>query len=118
MFGFKGKGKLQPIIVNRTRYDMHRSDSVKPGLHIVVKIAEHACEHALKKISNLSTYQLQIFPAKYEYLRSLHLCKDQGIHETLKKRTRKHMLVVLTTYMEARFKTNLCNLTFSAFRKA
>ena len=38
---------------------------LKHGLHITV----------LK----FSTYQLQIFLVKYEYLQSLQLCEDQGI---------------------------------------
>ena len=49
---------------------------VKPGLHIVVIIAEHACDHVLKRVLKLSTYRLQAFLVKYEYLRSLQLCED------------------------------------------
>ena len=59
-----------------------------PGLHLdkVVTIAEHACNHVLKRVLKLSAYRLQIFLVKYEYLRSLQLCEDQGIRGKLKKR--------------------------------
>ena len=39
---------------------------------------------------------------KYEYLRSLQLCEDQGILDKLKKRVFSHVLAILTTYMETR----------------
>ena len=35
--------------------------NVKPGLHIVVTVAEHACNDASKRILKLSIYPLQIF---------------------------------------------------------
>ena len=41
---------------------------VKPGLHIVVTIAEHACDRVPKRLLMLSSYRLQIFLMKYEYL--------------------------------------------------
>ena len=47
--------------------------SVKPDLHIVVTIAQHACDRVLKKVLKLSTYRLPIFLVKYQYLRSLQL---------------------------------------------
>ena len=40
----------------------------KPGLHIVVTIAEHASDVAPKKILRLSIHRWQIFLVKYEYL--------------------------------------------------
>ena len=40
--------------------------AVKPGLHIVVRIAEHACDDASKRILKLSTYRLKILPVKYQ----------------------------------------------------
>ena len=43
--------------------------SVKPDLHIVVTIAQHACDRVPKRFLKLSTYRLQIFLVKYEYLR-------------------------------------------------
>ena len=48
---------------------------VKAGLHpdIVITIAEHACDHVLKRVLKLSAYRFQIFFVKYEYLRSLQL---------------------------------------------
>ena len=75
---------------------------LKPGLHLdtVVRIAEHACDYALKRVLKLSACRLQIFLVKYEYLRSLQLCEDQSIRGKLKKRVRKHVLAILTTYME------------------
>ena len=41
---------------------------VKPGLHIVVKAAEHACDDASKRILKLSIYSLQLFLVKHQYL--------------------------------------------------
>ena len=76
--------------------------SVKPDLHIVVTIAQHACDRVLKRILKLSTYRLQIFLVKYEYLRSLQLCEDQGIPGNLKRAVSKHVLAIFTTYMETR----------------
>ena len=54
------------------------STRLKPGLHIVVTIAEHASDDVSKKILKLSTYQLQIFFVKYKYLRSLQPCEDKS----------------------------------------
>ena len=48
--------------------------SVKPDLHMVVTIAQHACDRVLKRVLKLSTYRLQILLVKYEYLPSLQLC--------------------------------------------
>ena len=48
--------------------------SVKPDLHIVVTIAQYDCDRVLNRVLKLSTYRLQIFLVKYEYLRSLQLC--------------------------------------------
>ena len=58
----------------------------KPGLHLkkVVTITKHACDHVLKRVLKQSAYRLQIFLVKYEYLRSLQLCEDQGIRRNLK----------------------------------
>ena len=45
--------------------------SVKPGLHVVVRLAEHACDDASKRILKSSTYRLQMFLVRDQYLRSL-----------------------------------------------
>ena len=74
---------------------------LKPGLHIVVTIAQHACDRILKRVLKPSTYRLQIFLVKFEYLRSSQLCEDQGIRGKLNKPVRKHVLTILTTYMES-----------------
>ena len=41
---------------------------LKPGLHIVVTVAEHACDDASKRILKLLIYPLQIFLVKHQYL--------------------------------------------------
>ena len=41
---------------------------LKPGLHIVVTVAEHACDDASKRILKLSIYPLQIFLVELQYL--------------------------------------------------
>ena len=51
----------------------------------VMTIAKHACDHVLKKVLKQSAYRLQIFLVKYEYLRSLQLCEDQGTGRKLKR---------------------------------
>ena len=76
--------------------------SVKPDLHIVVTIAQHACDRALKKVLKLSTYRLQIFLVKHEYLQSLQLCEDQGICGKFKRPVSKCVLAIFTTDMETR----------------
>ena len=78
---------------------------VKPGLHIVVTIAEHASDDAPKRILKLPTHRLQIFLVKREYLPSSQLCEDKGIREKLKKRVCNHVLAILTTYTETRLKS-------------
>ena len=64
---------------------MHNFILVKPGLHIVITIAQHACDRVLKRVLKLSGFRLQIFLVNYEYLRSLQLCEDQGIRGKLEK---------------------------------
>ena len=56
---------------------MHCIQFLKPGLHIVVKVAEHACDDATKKILKPSTYRLKIFLVKYQNLRPLQKFRDQ-----------------------------------------
>ena len=87
---------------NAGRVFMHNFSLAKPGLHIVVTITEHACDRVLKRVLKLSTYRLQIFLAKYGYLRSLRLCEDQGICGKLQNPVHKHALAILTTYTETR----------------
>ena len=76
--------------------------SVKPGLHTVVRVAERACDDALKRILKPSTYVLQIFLVRDEYLRLLLPHGDQAIAGQLEKHALKPMLAILTTYMETR----------------
>ena len=76
--------------------------SLKPGLHIVVRIAEHACDDTSKRILKLSKYRLQIFLGKDQYLSSLQQYGDQAIAVQLEKHVLQPMLAILTTYMETR----------------
>ena len=66
--------------------------NLKPGLHIVVRVAEHACDDASKRILKPSTYRLQIFLVTDQYLRSLLPHGDQAIAEQLEKHVLKPML--------------------------
>ena len=77
---------------------------LKPGLHIVVTIAEHASDDAPKRILRLSTHPLQIYLVKYEYLGSSLLCEDQVPREKPIKGVCNDVLAILTTYMETRLK--------------
>ena len=65
--------------------------SLKPGLHIVVTIAEHASDAALKRILRLLIHRLQIFLVKYEYPPSLQPCEYQRIPGKLKIRVCSHV---------------------------
>ena len=76
--------------------------SVMPDLHIVVTIAQHVCDRVLNRVLKLSTYGLQMFFAKYEYLRSLQLFEDRGICGKLKRPVSKHVPAIFTAYMETR----------------
>ena len=85
---------------------MYSLQELKPGLHldIVITIAEHACDHVLKRVLKLSAYRLQIFLVKDH--------EDQDIPGKLKKWVRKHVLVILTTHMEIRLSKDaqdICN---------
>ena len=74
----------------------------KPGFHIVVRVVERACDDASKRILKPSTYRLQIFLVRDQYLRSLLPHGDQDIAGQFEKHVLKPMLAILTTYMETR----------------
>ena len=80
------------------------NQTLKLGLHIVVRVAEHACDDASKRVSKPSTYRLQIFLVRDQYLRSLLPHGDKTIAGQLEKHVLKPMLAILTTYMETRLK--------------
>ena len=48
-YGNKNEGNAELVA-------MHSSIFVKPGLHIVITIAQHACDRVLKRVLKLSTY--------------------------------------------------------------
>ena len=73
----------------------------KPGLDIVVRVAEHACDDASKRIFRPSANRLQIFLVRDQYLRSLLPHGDQTIAGQLEKHVFKPMLAILcTTYTQ------------------
>ena len=86
-----------------------------PGLHIVVRIAEHACDDASKRILKPSTYRLQIFLVRDQYLQSLLPHGDQAIAGQLEKHVLKPMLAILTTYMETRLYCSLRTIAKQLF---
>ena len=65
---------------------------LKPDLHMVVRVAEHASEDASKRILKPSTYRLQISLVRDQYLRSLLPHGDQTIAGLLEKHVPKPML--------------------------
>ena len=87
--------------------------SFKPGLHIVVRVAEHACDDASKRILKPSTYRLQIFLVRDQYLRSLLQRGDKTITGQLEKHILKPILAILTTYKETRL--NISSIIPSVF---
>ena len=59
---------------------------------MVIAIAEHVFNHVLKRVLKPSTYRLQIFLVKYEYLRSSQLCEHQCVRVKPKKLVCNHVL--------------------------
>ena len=78
--------------------------NLKPGLHIVVAIAEHFYDHVPKRAIKMSLYRLQIFLVKYRCVRSIQLSEDQAIPGQRKGYVHKHVFEILTTYMEIKLK--------------
>ena len=82
---------------------------IKPGLHMVVTIAEHVCDTALQRI-------IKIFLVKDRYLRSLKRYGDHAIPGQLEKHVRKHVFAVPSTYMEIRLIAyNVCDVVNKVF---
>ena len=54
------------IVLKRGKPNTLATDNLKPGLHIVVTIAEHACDHVSKRILKLSRCRSKIILVKYE----------------------------------------------------
>ena len=77
---------------------------IKPGLHIVVRVAEHACDDASKRILKPSTYRLQIFLVRNQYLRLLLQRGNKTIAGQLEKHVLKPILAILTTSKDTRLK--------------
>ena len=75
---------------------------LKPGLRTVVRVAEHACDDASKRILKPSIYRSQIFLVGDQYLQLLPPHGDQAIAGQLEKHVFKSILAILTTYMETR----------------
>ena len=69
--------------------------SVKPGLHMVVTVAEHVCDDASKRILKLSTYRSKIFLVKYKNLLPLQRFRDQIISVQFKIHVRDYVLAIL-----------------------
>ena len=76
-------GTISVMLHLQFYYSEIYGQSIKPGLYIVV--AEHACDDASKKIIKPSTYRLQIFLVRDQYLPSLLLHGEQAIAGQLKK---------------------------------
>ena len=93
-------------VLNQVSSTFKELSVLKPGLHIVVRVAEHAFNDASKRILKPSTYRLQIFLVRYQYLLSLLPRGDQAIAEQLEKHVLKPMLAILTAYMGTRL--NVC----------
>ena len=91
------------------------------NVDIVVTIAEHACDHVLKRVLKLSAYRLQIFLVTDESLRSLQLCEDQAFTESLKNVCLRSLQLIWIpdcqkmhkTFATVKRKTYLQNLVLS-----
>ena len=82
------------------------SQPLKPGLLTVVRVTEHACDDASKRILKPLTYRLQIFIVRDQYLQSLLSHGDQTIARQFEKHVLKSMLAFFTIYMETRLNRN------------
>ena len=78
--------------------------NLKPGLHIVVSVGEHACDYASKRILKLPKYRLKIFLFEISKPIPLQRFRVQTISVQLNIHVRDHVLAILTTYMETRLK--------------
>ena len=58
--------------------------SIKPDLHIVVTIAQHASDRVLKRVLKLSTYRLQMFLWNMITCDHYNYVKTKGYVESLK----------------------------------
>ena len=76
---------------------------VKPGLHIVITIPQHACSHVPCSEESFNAVSIPIAYISCEYLRSLQLCEDHEICGKIKRRVCKDVLVIIATHMETRF---------------
>ena len=99
------------LTTNKTSYRLYRNvkmtKDVQPTrnsslVSIQIKSRQSQNMLAIKRVLKLLAYRLQIFLVKYEYLRSLQLCEDQGTDGKLKKCVCKHVFAILTTYRETR----------------
>ena len=80
---------------------------LKSGLYIAVRIAEHACDDASKRILKLSEYGLKKLPVKYQNLRSFQRQGEQAVSVHLKIHVPSHVFPILGTYMETRLKEGI-----------
>ena len=76
--------------------------ALEPGLYIVTTIVEHVYDYILSKVLKLSKYRLAIFLVKDHHLESLQIYGNQAIPGQIKKHVCKHVLAILTTYMETK----------------
>ena len=86
--------------------------STLPRIHVhiqlsecTIRVAEHVCDDASKRILKPSTYRLQIFLVRDKYLRSSLPQREQATAGQLEKHVLKPMVAILTTYMETRLNT-------------
>ena len=58
---------------------------LKPSLHMVVTIAEHVCDDAVKSIQKLSAYRWQISLVKDQYLRPFNNMETKPYLDSFKE---------------------------------
>ena len=78
---------------------------VKPGLHVVVTIAEYASDDAPKRILRLSHIDYKYFLSK---INGYHHYDDMEtklyLEDFYRKHVRKHVLAIFMTYIETKLK--------------
>ena len=78
-------GKLSPLPAKwKHRFAWRRPNKLKLGLHIVVTIAEHACDHVLTRVLKLLTYRLKCFLWNMNTYDHFNYVKTKAYVESLK----------------------------------
>ena len=80
---------------------------LNPGLHIVVRIAEDACDDASEEDFKAVRISIEKVSSEISKLRSFQRQGEQAVSAHLKIHVPNHVLAILSTYMETRLKISM-----------